>query len=167
MPNAFVVFLLQPAITAALLAGVALIAKETVSTFIKEGIASQFREEQERYATELRWQEGRRQKAAQIAGVISDWLSLTYDPAKLNDPAAYLALQRSYWELALWLDADTLRLLNGALLLKRGAHYKEALAAVRMALVGSELSPIQPNEFVHWPIPGFAASPYDQAGPQA
>lgn len=167
MRNAVLVFLLQPAITAALLAGVVFIAKETFTSFIQEGIATQFKAEQERYAAELRWQEGRRQKAAQIATVISDWLALTYDPARQKDPVAYLALQRSYWELALWLDTDTLRILNSALLLQRGAHYKEALAAVRSALVGTEISPIKPEEFVHWPIPGFIGSAYEQAGPAA
>lgn len=160
-------FLIQPAITTALLALIGFVARDWLSARVKEGVAAEFKKEQERYSAELRWAEGRRQKAAQIAEVISAWLSLEYDPNKRGNPAATIEVEKKYWELALWLDTPTLRKLNQALLLEPGVHYKEALAAVRVELVGDEDEPIRPEEFVHWEIPGRPDSANDKAGPPA
>lgn len=158
-------FLIQPAITTALLALAGFVARDWLSARVREGVATEFKKEQERYSAELRWAEGRRQKAAQIADVISAWLSLEYDPNKRDSQAAFIEVEKKYWELALWLDTSTLRKLNQALLHEPGVDYKEALAAVRVELVGDEDEPIRSEEFVHWEIPGRPDSGFGKAGP--
>ena len=150
-------------------------AREALGTRIKESIAAEFRrehekftsdlrKEHERYAAELRrdheqfaesvrWASQRKEKAAQIAEVISAWIALNHDPDKAKSTAAYIDMQRKYWELCLWLDIDTLRLLNRALTAQPGADYKQALASARAVLVGNETSPLVAAEVVHFALP--------------
>lgn len=122
--------------TAILLAPLVFIAKNWVVNHLKESI---------------RWESVKKEKATAIAEIISLWLLHNYD--KKRDPNLIrYELQRKYWELSLWLDASTLRILNKALIKKvpAGISHKEALSAVRKLILGDRNDPIEAEDFVHW-----------------
>lgn len=145
--------LLQPTITVVFIAIITFLARAWLSTRLKESVAAEYRAAHERDAAEVRWSITRREKATQVADVLTSWVALEVDPTKRESPAAYLELQRKYWELALWLDAPTLRMLNQALAHHRGANYKQALAGVRRTICGAEENPVLATEFIHWTMP--------------
>lgn len=123
-------------LTVALLAALVFILKNWFISHLKESI---------------RWESVKKEKATAIAEIISLWLLHNYD--KKRDPNLIrYELQRKYWELSLWLDAATLRILNKALLKKvpAGISHKKALSAVRKLNLGDRKDPVKPEEFIHW-----------------
>lgn len=132
---------------------VGFLARESIVARIRESVAAEFRREHEKYVAELKWEQSRREKASQIADVVSSWIALEHVPSKKADPQEYLDVQRKYWELALWLDTDSLEALNAALTRREGAHYKLALAKVRTQLVEKGSRELPAEKWVHFPLP--------------
>lgn len=123
-------------LTAVLLASLVFIAKKWFVNRLKESI---------------RWESVKKEKAAAIVEVLSLWLLHNYDK-KLDRNLNRYELQRKYWELSLWLDAPTLRILNKALFKKdsAGISHKKALSAVRKLILGDRNDPVEAEEFIHW-----------------
>jgi hypothetical protein len=139
-------------------------AKTALSKRISESIASEFRKEHERFAANLRqehevyaqklqWASSRRAKASEVADVISSWIALSHDSDKTHNVAAYLEVQKKYWELCLWLDTMSLRLLNDAMTARPGADYKHALIQARKVITGDDKDPFEAHEIVHFKLP--------------
>lgn len=99
----------------------------------------------------IRWESVKKEKAVAIVEVLSLWLFHNYDK-KLDRNLNRYELQRKYWELSMWMDAPTLRILNKALREKvsAGISHKKALSAVRKLILGDRNDPIKAEDFLHW-----------------
>jgi hypothetical protein len=121
-----------------------------MKTKLNASIAHGYQKALEEYKGSLQWESRRREQATQIAELISLWVAGNYDK-RLDKNLARYQIQKKYWELALWLEPCVLRALNKAFTGDQFTtlRYKEALIAVRKAIVGAT-DDIQPLELVHW-----------------
>ena len=103
-----------------------------------------------RIEEKVRWDAVKRERASATAEFLAAWIAHNYDPSKRTD-VHRLEIQRKYWELMLWLDTETLRELNRALMGEEGADHFVPLARVRQTIVGSGEAPIRPEEIIRWP----------------
>lgn len=131
---------------------------------------------QEKAKEDVRWRALRRERAAALANFLGLWVAGAYDPTQRNN-VRLLEVQRSYWELALWLDDETLRTLNRALI--GDGDHNDALIQVRAVLHAPESVDLKSSELIRWPAltaEGWAAdypaedhelptSPVDVEGP--
>jgi hypothetical protein len=124
------------------------LARTWAASKIQEAVKADYQIVVEGLKEELRRESARRERAAAIADFLATWVAPTFDPEKRND-VALLEVQRKYWELALWLDASTLRELNEALS-GEGGYHVTALVRVRESLLGEEARTIDANELINW-----------------
>ena len=94
-------------ITTVLIAFVAFVTK----SIYQEALTTEFKKQLEDYKEMLKWESAKRDKATAVAKVVSLWIADDYDP-NLDNNRHLLELQQAYWELALWLDSETLRKLD-------------------------------------------------------
>jgi hypothetical protein len=137
------------ALTVAVLAAVAFLARAWAVSKIQEAVKADYQQALEELKESLRWEGLRRERAAAIADFLATWVAENFDPAKRNN-VALLEIQRQYWMLALWLDTPALRALNKALAHKEGAHHVEALVEVRRSIVGEDQERLAAEEFISW-----------------
>jgi len=148
-------------VTAAVFVGLGLVLREWLSARLKQSIAAEYArgieqlraeyaEGLERLRSELSWEEKRRIQAIGLPELFSLWLKGSYDKDENPNRDKYL-LQKKYWELVPWLDADVLRAVHRAFANsgKPGVTHKEALIAVRRAFCGKD-DPITAEELYHW-----------------
>lgn len=135
------------AVTVVLMAALAFLSREWISTRLKESISAEYKKALEEFKQQLGWEEKRRLQAAEIADIISLWRGrFKYDKTKDENLDRY-ELQKKYWQIALWLDAEVLRAIHQAFASwkKPGITHKVALIAVRKLFVGND-DPIQPQD---------------------
>jgi hypothetical protein len=144
--------ILEPVSTAALtiagLSVVAYLARTWAAVRIGEAVKDEYRRGFEEFRSTLDWDAVRKERAAAVADFLAAWVAPRYDARKRNDEWR-LEIQRQYWNLALWLDHETLRELNKAVGGDPAGNHKEALARVRKTIVGRG-DPVAGNEFLHW-----------------
>lgn len=102
---------------------------------------------QEKAKEDVRWRALRRERAAALANFLGLWVAGAYDPTQRNN-VRLLEVQRSYWELALWLDDETLRTLNRALI--HDGDHNDALIQVRAVLHAPESVDLKSSELIRW-----------------
>ena len=139
------------AVTTFLLAALGFILRNSFLTLLNENIRAEYERSLAKYKEEVRWESVRKDKSAAIAEILSLWTVHNYDSARDINLTRW-ELQKKYWELSLWLDAPTLRILNEALTASGppGTKHKKALSEVRKLIIGSSIDDIRPEEFVHW-----------------
>jgi hypothetical protein len=135
-------------LTVAGLSVVAYLARTWAAARIGEAVKDEYRRGFEEFRSTLDWDVVRKERAAAVADFLATWVAPRYDAQKRDDEWR-LEIQRQYWNLALWLDHETLRELNKALGGDPAANHKEALARVRKAIVGPE-DPVSGSELLHW-----------------
>jgi hypothetical protein len=144
--------------TVAVIAALGYLARTWAASKIQEAVKADYQGRLEELKEELRRDSARRRRAAAIADFLAAWVADNFDPSKRNN-VALLEVQRKYWELALWLDAPTLRELNRGLM-HEGDHLA-ALVQVRKAIVGEETEQIKPDELIRWqPLENWSAGNY-------
>jgi hypothetical protein len=137
-------------VTTLSLALLAFLAKDWISTRLREGVAAEYNRALATFKEELRWDVRRREQATQVAEVFSVFFAQSYDSSR-DTNAIRLELQKKYWELSLWLDAPVLRQVNELFVQggPAGLRHKEILVAVRKLIVGAD-DDVTADELVHW-----------------
>lgn len=137
------------ALTVAGLGLLAFFARTWAVSEIQEAVKADYQTALEELKEELRRDSHRRERATAIADLLAAWVAPNFDDEQRNN-RALLDVQRKYWDLALWLDVETLRKLNDGLAWTKGADHLEALVAVRRLIVGDEVDPLQSHELIRW-----------------
>lgn len=98
---------------------------------------------------EARFQLRKREQAASVAKLLAMWVSKPKDPSTFTD-SEIEELNRSAWELTLWLPDTLAADLNDTLAWARGAKSaKEILVAVKKVLEGGDTT-LDPARIVHF-----------------
>jgi hypothetical protein len=143
--------LLETFVTSAVLTtALGLILKEWLSARIKESISAEYARALETFKSQIRWEEKRKEEAAEMAELFSLWLKSEYYPSENVDEIRY-DLQLKYWRQLLWVDAPVLRAIHEAFkgAGEPGTGHKHALIAARKLLVGRD-DPIAADELWHF-----------------
>lgn len=122
-----------------------LASKAWLKAKIKESVKSGYSESLEEIKDSLSWEGTRKKQATEVAEMFSLWHKWKYFPKDSQDPIKY-ELQKKYWELALWIDADILRAVNEAFEtgnITSGVNnnengHKEAMLKVRKLVVDKD-----------------------------
>jgi hypothetical protein len=136
--------------TNVLTAVVIFLLKDWIKTRLKESIGAEYKKALEIFKGNLEWEAKKKEQAIQIAKLFSLWMRFNYYPeGDINNDRYYL--QHEYWQLAMWLDAPILKVVNQAFTYTGtpGLAHKEALIAVRKLLFGED-DPITAGELCHW-----------------
>ncbi len=143
MIDAIVSYFVPGGVTAGLLIIFAFLSRNWVATRISESIKHEYARALEVQKNKFQLQTEQRREAAKFAELVSLWLR-----AKTDDDI--LEVQRKYWELALWLEPEVLRLVGRAFEnVKPGQGHFDALAAVRRVIRGAD-DDFRPEEFIRW-----------------
>jgi len=148
-------------ITTLLLAFVALVTK----SIYQEALATEFKKQLEDYKEMLKWENAKKEKATAVAKVVTLAIVDEYDP-NFDNNRHLLELQQEYWQLALWLDTETLRKLDKLLSKETPIEFalKETLVAVRKLIQGKE-DDYSSDEMLHFrPRGEFAFRPRKEDG---
>jgi hypothetical protein len=140
--------LLTPAITVALIAALGFLFRSWVSTRLQESISAEYKKALEVFKQEIASEEKRKWQAAELANLFSIWVKKNYDKTYDKNISRY-EVQKKYWELALWLDAPILKIVNEAFTTGDGLSHKRALIAVRKIYLGKD-DPIVAEDLIHW-----------------
>lgn len=120
------------------------------SAEIRQAVRIDYEQVLEEFPRDLAWKTARRERAAAVADFLAAWIAPGFDSSKEGN-VWRLEIQRQYWNLALWLDADVLQELNRALEHSAGGNHFEALAKVRKLLLNDPDDPISGDDLIRWP----------------
>lgn len=100
----------------------------------------------------LAWREKRREQIVGVSELFSLFHKWKYFPIDQAEESKY-ELQKKYWELCLWLDAELIRDINNAFTSfnqnKDEFAAKEAMIRARKHLTGKD-DDLKPEEITHW-----------------
>ena len=149
--NTALVILATAVSTTAIYAVLIFVLKEWFTTRLRESIGDEYKRALEEFKDRLDWDSKKKEQAIQVAKIFSLWMRHHYYPKEDIKNDRY-HLQFEYWQLAMWLDAPILKIVNQALTNtgeNKGLTHKEAMVAVRKLLWGKD-DPILAGELVHW-----------------
>jgi hypothetical protein len=161
--NLLITSVLTFAATSTLFGVLIFILKEWFSARLKESISAEYKKALVVFKDNVDWQSKKKEQAIQVAKIFSLWYRSNYYPDENVNDIRY-HLQHEYWQLAMWLDAPILKIVNKTVIsVGMQMGHKEAMVAVRKQLWGDD-DPIVPAELCHWDALPKAVAPPSAPG---